>query len=105
LKREYHCGECEGCVAKEICSPKSKHGRTLSIGPELVRFRGIAFKKLTSEIGEKLRKMRLAEVEAVFGLLKHNGRFRRFHLRGLEKVEVEWGILSMAHNLKKLALG
>jgi len=65
----------------------------------------MAFKKLTSEIGEKLRKRRLAEVEAVFGLLKQNGRFRRFHLRGLEKVEVEWGILSMAHNLKKLAVG
>jgi len=26
-------------------------------------------------------------------------------LRGLEKVEVEWGILSMAHNIKKLAVG
>ena len=38
-------------------------------------------------------------------LLKQNGRFRRFHLRGLEKVEVEWGILSMAYNLKKLAVG
>jgi len=105
VKREYRCGECEGCVARGVCSPKSKNGRTLSIGPELVRLRGIAFRKLTSELGEKLRKRRLAEVESVFGLLKQNGGFRRFHLRGLEKVEVEWGILSMAHNLKKLAVG
>jgi len=105
LKREYRCRECNGCVAKEICSPKSNHGRTLSIGPELVRLRGIAFKKLTSEIEEKLRKRRLAEVEAVFGLLKQNGRLRRFNLRGLEKVEIEWGILSIAHNIKKMAAG
>ena len=72
LKREYRCRDCEGCVVKEICSPKSTRGRTLSIGLELVRFRGIAFKKLTSEIGVKLRKRRMAEVEAVFGLLKQN---------------------------------
>jgi hypothetical protein len=104
LRREYRCRDCEGCIAKENCTPKSTYGRTLSIGPELVRLRGIAFKKLTSEIGEKLRKRRLAEVEAVFGLFKENGRFRRFHLRGLEKVEVEWGILSMAHNIKKMAV-
>jgi len=104
VKREYRCRDCEGCIAKEICTPKSTHGRTLSIGPELVRLRGVAFNKLTSEIGEKLRKRRLAEVEAVFGLLKQNGRFRRFHLRGLEKVEIKWGILSMAHNIKKMAV-
>lgn len=103
LKREYRCRGCEGCAARKICSPKSRYGRTLTIGPELVRLRGNAFERLTSEIGEKLRKKRLAEVEAVFGLLKQNGRFRRFHLRGLEKVEIEWGILSMAHNIKMMA--
>jgi len=65
--------------------------------------RGNAFKKFTSEIGEKLRRRRLAEVEAVSGFLKENGLFRRFHLRGLQKVEVEWEILSMTHNIKKLA--
>lgn len=86
VKRKYRCGECEGCVARGVCSPKSKNGRTLSIGPELVRLRGIAYKKLTSEMGEKLRKQRLAEVESVFGLLKQNGGFRKFHLRGLEEV-------------------
>jgi transposase len=104
LKQEYRCRDCKGCVAKEFCSPKSSCGRTLSVGPELVRLRQNAFSKLTSEIGVKLRKMRLAEVEAVFGLLKGNGSFRRFHLRGLNKVEVEWGILSIAHNLKKMAV-
>ena len=79
---------------------KNYSGRQIA---KLVRLRENAFNKLTREIGEKLRRRRLAEVEAVFGLLKENGLFRRFHLRGLEKVEVEWGILSMAHNIKKLA--
>ncbi|HUI90601.1 MAG TPA: transposase, partial [Anaerolineales bacterium] len=34
---------------------------------------------------------------------KHNRGFRRFSLRGLKKAETEWGILCMAHNLRKLA--
>jgi IS5 family transposase len=43
------------------------------------------------------------EIEAVFGRLKQNWGFRRFMLRGLEKVSVEWGLLCMAHNMAKLA--
>jgi len=41
----------------------------------------------------------MVEVESVFGRLKHDWGFRRFRLRGLEKVKVEWGLLCMAHNL------
>jgi hypothetical protein len=38
-------------------------------------------------------------VESVFSRLKHNWGFRRFKLRGVERVKVEWGLLCMAHNL------
>ena len=65
---------------------KNYSGRQIA---KLVRLRENAFKKFTSEFGEKLRRRRLAEVEAVSRFLKENGLFRRFHLRGLEKVEVE----------------
>jgi hypothetical protein len=50
-----------------------------------------------------LRSKRLVEAESVFARLKHNWGFRRFLLRGKQKVEVEWGLLSIAHNLAKLA--
>jgi transposase len=33
--------------------------------------------------------------------LKYNKGFKRFILRGCEKVEIEAGLLSLAHNLKK----
>jgi hypothetical protein len=36
-------------------------------------------------------------------LLMHNRRFRRFHLRGLDKVKTEWGFVCIAHNLCKMA--
>ncbi|MFY3791043.1 transposase, partial [Ureibacillus sp. MALMAid1270] len=39
----------------------------------------------------------------VFGHLKGNRSFRRFSLRGLKKVHIEFGIVAMAHNLLKVA--
>ncbi|MBA3985742.1 MAG: transposase [Flavobacteriales bacterium] len=48
------------------------------------------------------RKQRCWDVEAVFGNIKHNMNFKRFVLRGLEKVETEIGRITMAHNLKKV---
>jgi transposase len=101
-KRVYRCQDCEGCPVREICSPSSL-GRSIQFSPTLNRLRKSAFERLTSEIGKKLRSLRYVEVEAVFGLLKGNKKFRRFHLRGMEKVEVEWGLLSIAHNMQKIA--
>ena len=58
---------------------------------------------LLSETGIAHRKKRPVEVESVFGMLKHNMGFRRFMLRGIENVNIEFGLLSLAHNLKKLS--
>ncbi|MBD2864642.1 transposase [Paenibacillus oceani] len=46
---------------------------------------------------------RKVEVGSVFGHIKGNRSFRRFSLRGLEKVYVEFGIVALAHNLLKVA--
>ncbi|AIM16345.1 hypothetical protein HW35_08765 [Bacillus sp. X1(2014)] len=43
------------------------------------------------------------DVESAFGNIKGNLSFNRFLLRGLEKVQTEFGIVAMAHNLLKLA--
>jgi hypothetical protein len=56
---------------------------------------------LDSEEGKKLRKQRSCDVEAVFGMIKGNRQIRRFHLRGIENVEVEMGLVSLAHNILK----
>ena len=58
---------------------------------------------LTSDEGVHLRKRRCVEVEPVFARIKHNGHFRRFHLRGLSKVQTEWGLLSLSENLQRMA--
>ena len=41
-------------------------------------------------------------VEPVFGQIKSALGFTRFFLRGLGKVAAEWGLVSTAHNLRKL---
>ncbi|KSU89243.1 hypothetical protein AS180_03695, partial [Priestia veravalensis] len=46
---------------------------------------------------------RKVEVESVFGHIKGNRSFRRFSLRGLDKVHVEFGIVALAHNILKVA--
>ncbi|WP_020211123.1 transposase, partial [Flavobacterium rivuli] len=56
---------------------------------------------LLSEKGLQKRKQRSADVEPVFAHLKHNNNFKRFTLKGLEKVELEFGLMALAHNLRK----
>jgi len=57
-----------------------------------------------TEKGREAKKRRGYDVETPFGDIKHNQEYRRFRLRGLDKVKIEWGILSMGHNLRKVAL-
>ena len=59
-------------------------------------------KKLKTEQGIKEYKKRKQTVEPVFGQIKECRGFRRFSLRGLEKVTAEWSIVCLSHNLLKL---
>lgn len=98
----YACQGCADCPLRERCT-KAKGNCSIRISFQLLAYRKQARTNLTSPEGEKLRAARSTEVETVFGHLKHNLGFRRFHLRGLDKVNTEWGLLSMAHNMQNLA--
>jgi transposase len=50
-------------------------------------------------------RLRKQTVEPVIGQIKEARGFRRFLLRGLEKVTGEWSLLCTVHNMLKLALG
>jgi len=58
--------------------------------------------KLRSAEGQDVYKMRKAVVEPVFGQIKEARGFRKFLLRGLEKVQAEWKLICATHNLLKL---
>jgi len=101
-RRNYECQDCQDCPLKPHCT-QAKGNRRIRISFRLLEYRRQARANLTSEEGQRLRTARSTDVETVFGHLKHNMGFRRFHLRGLQKVKTEWGILSIAHNMQKLA--
>jgi len=102
VKRLYQAQHCNGCPVREACN-KSKGNRRIEINPRLSHYKSIIRERLTSERGRKYRSQRPVDVEAVFGIIKGNRNYRKFLLRGLEKVEIEAGLLALAHNLSKIA--
>jgi transposase len=58
--------------------------------------------KLRTEAGRAVYKMRKAIVEPVFGQIKESRGFRRFSLRGKQKVGREWRLVCAVSNLLKL---
>lgn len=58
--------------------------------------------RLYSEKWKKVYSKRSSEVEAVFWNTKHNLWFSRFLLRWLKWVQIEWNLINLAHNLKKI---
>jgi len=57
---------------------------------------------LETDAGKKLMDKRKWDVEPTFGDIKHNMGFRKFLLRLLPKVKTEVGLISIAHNIKKI---
>ena len=101
-QRHYEASGCETCPLKPECT-QAEGNRHLRTSFRLRQFREQAKTNLLSEQGKALRIQRNVEVETFFGQVKHNMHFRRFSLRGLEKVKTEWGLVCIAHNMKKLA--
>ena len=58
--------------------------------------------RLKSDRGRGLYRLRQQTVEPVFGIIKQVMGFRRFMLRGIEKVSLEWELVCLAYNCKRL---
>jgi transposase len=59
-------------------------------------------RKLQTKVGAAIYSRRKTVPEPVFGQIKHARGFRQFLLRGLEKVQGEWAIVCLTHNILKL---
>jgi len=59
-------------------------------------------KKVTSAEGRRIYGRRAATVEPVFGTIKGALGLRQFLLRGLEKVRIEWDLICLAYNTKRI---
>lgn len=97
----YRSRSCKGCRYKNKCCKGDN--RTIEVSPKLNEYKNTVRQNLESESGKKLRTQRSVDVESVFGQIKHNNQFRRFYTRGVKNVTTEWGLISIAHNIKKMA--
>lgn len=97
----YRAANCRGCPLRGACYT-GQDDRTIELNHKLLRYKQQARDKLLSEKGLEHRSRRPIEPEAVFGQIKSNNHFSRFRLRGLEKVKVEFGLVVISHNLRKM---
>lgn len=100
--RKHQAMNCAHCPLNGACH-KSKTNRIIEVNVNLKRHQLKAHQLLNSEQGIEKRKQRCHDVETVFGNIKQNHGFRRFMLKGKQKVAIEWGLLAIAQNIKKKA--
>jgi hypothetical protein len=98
-KETYICESCKYCRKKNLCK-RTKGNRWVEWNEKWQRLK--AKSRTALEKHEDLRKQRSVEVETVFGQIKGNQGYRRFLLRGRDKVSTEWGLFSLGYDIKHM---
>ena len=104
--------------AQQDCVPCKQRDKCLRT-PEKTKTRQVAFfhgkgggessftnkmqARIDSPEGQAKYGRRFATVEPVFGNIRHNKQLNRFTLRGQKKVDAQWKLYCLVHNIEKLA--
>jgi transposase len=104
--------------AKRVCGPCPLREQCLR-HPERTPVRGVVFftgktrkpespvdrmrRRIDSAEGRRRYGQRFATVEPVFANIRYNKRLNRFTLRGRAKVDTQWKLFCLVHNIEKLA--
>ena len=101
--------DCAACPMRARCLRKPETtrvrqvafflGKTAGHNPHTARMK----RRIDSAAGKRMIAARFATVEPVFGNLRHNKRLSRFTLRGKAKVDGQWKLYCLVHNIEKLA--
>lgn len=102
VTKQYQASNCCDCPLKGTCSP-DYDAKRITANPKLEQYKQKATQRLISEKGLAHRKQRAIDVEPTFAAIKHNRNFKRFMTKGLKNVELEMGLIAIAHNLAKKA--
>lgn len=101
--------DCLPCQLRQKClrTPDKTPVRQVAIFPKRqaspLRYTEAMKQRIDSPSGRRLYGRRIATVEPVFGNLRYNKRLDRFTLRGQRKVDTQWKLYCMVHNIEKLA--
>jgi transposase len=100
--------KCRGCGIRKKClrSPKSQFRQVVIFdesgkGPK-GRFTKLMIEKFDSAIGRFIYSRRMGTVEPVFATICRRIGLDRFTLRGRAKVDTQWKLFSMVHNIFKI---
>ena len=102
--------DCGPCVLRANCLRKPDTTKTRQVSffygkasGTTLSFSDLMKQAIDSERGRALYGRRFATVEPVFGNIRHNKGLDRFTLRGQRKVDAQWKLYCLVHNIEKLA--
>jgi transposase len=104
LYRKYLAAEedCQGCPLRPRCiSAAGAKRKQLSI-PLKESLSKQMVEKIDTEAGRRIYPQRLAIAEPVFANIRINKRLDRFSLRGKVKVNIQWLMYCLVHNIEKI---
>ncbi len=110
LAFEGNLTDCRHCELKQQCmrNPASAdtregHGRqvsfTVSTGRSATEW---MMRRVDSQVGKHYYSHRMSVVEPVFANIGTHKQLNRFSLRGKSKVQGQWQLYSLVHNIEKL---
>lgn len=97
----YRSQNCTGCPMRGQCYKADADKRTIEVNHRNNAYRRKVKELLTSERGLYHRSNRPIETEAVFGNIKSNYGFKRFLLKSYRNARAEFGLIPLAHNIRK----
>ena len=99
----YECEDCRDCQYRLDCTKaKPENNKRIYISKKFQAYRKESLMNIQTKEGIMLRMNRSIQVEGASGIIKQDHAFRRFLMRGKNKVKVEFLLLSLAFNVNKL---
>lgn len=97
--------DCAGCPWRGQCLSQGAERKwlALAVGAEPATLTARMRQKIDLPESRRLYARRLAIVEPVFANLRYNKGLNHFTYRGQEKVNLQWLLYCLVHNLEKLA--
>jgi hypothetical protein len=101
--------DCVPCLLRAQCLRKPEQTPTRQVAIFLGKAPGHEShtdrmkQKIDTDLGRQMITRRFATVEPVFGNVRGNKRLDRFTLRGQPKVDGQWKLYALTHNIEKLA--
>lgn len=98
-------GACNSCRYRKRClkTPTSRRKYlSIDLGRPPDSLIGKMIEKIDTEKGKEKYERRLAIVEPVFANIRTQKRLDRFTLRGKSKVDIQWKLYCIIHNIEKI---